>query len=252
MTLTMAWVRSTGGIEELVIASDSRLRPFAWDAAPKIMPLPRNDSVIAFAGSTFYAYPMMIQVVNTVASWDKALNRRQPLEELKGHLIRVLNRMLEEMNDLPPEIPEVPDAFFLLAGFSWKSQEFQLWTLHFDSGRGGAFTFRPASRWKRGNQAKVLAIVGDHVAEAKARLTEMLKELGKLTSGGFDMEPFKVLSDMVDSHEYDTIGGHLQLVKIYRHLQVVPFVIERNGVRSLLGRPLLDYEQPDRFPTVVM
>jgi hypothetical protein len=249
MTLTLAWVRSVGGIDEMVVASDSRLRPFAWDVAPKIMPLPRDDSIVAFAGGTDYAYPMMIQMVNTVASWGKAANRGQPLEELKGHLVRVLNRMLGEMTD-PPKFPVVPDAFFLLAGFSWKSQEFRIWTLHFDSNLGG-FTFRPASRWTGGNEAKVLAIVGDHIDRAKDRLTELLKEEGKLTSGGFDMEPFQVLADIVDSQEFDSIGGQLQLVKIYRHLQVVPFVVDRNGVRSLLGRPLLDYEKPDRFPALV-
>lgn len=251
MTLTLAWVRSIGGIEELVVASDSRLRPFAWDTAPKILPLPRNDSVVAFAGDTFYAYPMMLQMVNTVASWNKAANRRQPLEELRGHLVRVLNRMLEEMSDLPPALAEDPAAYFLLAGFSWKSQQFRIWTLHFDPAIGG-FTFRPASRWGGGNDKKLLAIVSDQADQAKKRLTAILKELGKLSGGGFDMEPLMVLMDMVDATEYDTIGGHIQLAKIYTFLQVVPFVVERNGVRSLLGRPLLDYEQPERYPTIAI
>jgi hypothetical protein len=249
LTLTLAWVRTTGGVEELVIASDSRLRPFAWDAGPKIVPLPRADSVVAFAGGTFFAYPMMLQMVNTVASWDRAANRSQPLEETKGHLVRVLNRMLAELTDVPKELREAPDAFFLLAGFSWKTQKFVIWTLHFDNSID-AFTFRPASRWRGGNSAKVLALVGDHLDVAKERLTELLRQRKLLSSGGLDMEPLEVLTEMIDSQSYPTIGGQVQLVKVYRSLRVVPFVIERNGVRSLLGRPLLDYEQPDRFPTL--
>ena len=233
-----------GGTEELVVASDSRLRPFGWDAAPKIVPLPRDDCVIAFAGGTFYAYPMILQVVNTVTSWAKAENRGQPLEELKGHLLRVLNRMLDEVTD-PPTQPDVPDAFFLFAGFSWKSQKFLLWTLHFDA-HLGRFTFRPATRWKGGNTAKVLALVGDELDEAKRRLTELLRASGKLKGGGFDMKPLQVLVEMVDSTAFQSIGGPVQVVKVYRHLQVVLFVVERNGVRSLLGRPLLDDERPDR------
>lgn len=251
MTLTLAWVRTTGDVEELVVASDSRLRPFAWDAAPKILPLPRQDCVVAFAGATFYAYPMMIQMANTVASWDKAANRSQPLEEMKGHLVRVLDRMLDELSDVPVELREAPGAFFLLAGFSWRSQSFKIWMLHFDASID-RFTFRPATRWSGGNALKVLALVGDHVAEAKERLTELLRSEDRLTSGGFDMEPLQVLGDLVDSPEHPSIGGQVQLVKIYRSLRVVPFVVDRNGVRSILGRPLLDYEKPDRFPTMTL
>lgn len=231
------------------MASDSRLRPFGWDAAPKILLLPREDSVIAFAGDTSFAYPMMLQVANTIASWDKAATRRQPLEELKGHILRVINHMLDELTDVPPHLEESPTAYFLFAGFSWKSQSFQIWTLHFDTDLG-RFTFRPASRWKRGNEAKLLAVVGDDISEAKKRLKARLKQLNKLKHGGFDMEPLSVLAEMIDDEAYPTIGGHVQVVKIYKCLKAVPFVVERNGRRSLFGRALLDYERSDRFPEV--
>jgi hypothetical protein len=249
VTLTIAWLRRMGAVEELVVASDSRLRPFAWDAAPKIMILPRMDSVVAFAGATDYAYPMMIQMVNTVASWDAAASRAQPLEVTKGHLIRVLNRMVEEMHDVPHDLRENPDALFLVAGFSWKSQRFRIWTVHYDPGIG-RFTFRPAMPWAGGNEAKAMALVGDNLDEAKLRLTGILKEKGTMASGGFDMEPIQVLGDMIDSDSYPTIGGQIQLVKVYRSLKAVPFVVERHGVRSFLGRPLLGYEKSDRFPQV--
>jgi hypothetical protein len=35
---------------------------YAWDAALKIFPLQRDDAALAFAGSTDFAYPMMLQV----------------------------------------------------------------------------------------------------------------------------------------------------------------------------------------------
>jgi hypothetical protein len=244
----MAWIRTAGKVEELVVASDSRLRPFAWDAAPKIVVLPRNDAVVAFAGDTDFAYPIMLQMANTVASWDKAANRAQPLEEAKGHLLRVLNCMFGEFTDLRG-LGQDTSAIFLLAGFSWKSQKFVIWTLHFDPSIG-RFTFRPATRWRGGNSAKLLAVVGDEVDDAKEQLTALLRERRRLTTGGFDMEPLEVLTAMIDSPKYVTIGGYVQLIKVYRSLRVVPFVIERGGIRSLFGRPLLDYEEPDRFPTL--
>ncbi len=249
MTLTLAWIRAVGGVEELVVASDSRLRPFAWDAAPKILLLPREDSVIAFAGETSFAYPMMLQVANTIACWDKAASRRQPLEELNGHLLRVINHMLEELTDVPPHLKESPNAYFLFGGFSWKSQSFQIWTLHFATDLG-RFTFRPASRWTGGNEAKLLAVVGDELPEAKKRLKTRLKQLNKLEHGGFDMEPLSILAEIIDDEAYPTIGGHPQVVKIYKCLKAVPFVVERHGTRSLFGRALLDYEQSDRYPEV--
>jgi hypothetical protein len=206
--------------------------------------------VIAFAGGTYYAYPMMIQVANTILSWDKAANRRQSLEELKGHLLRVMNGMLTQITD--PLIPaEHPDALFLFAGFSWKSQRFVLWTLHFDSDLG-RFTFRPATRWRGGNTPKVLALVGDEREEAKMRLTELLRAEDRLQGGGFDMEPLEVLLQMIDSPLFRSISGPVQIVKVYRNLQVVPFVVQRGGVRSLFGRRLLDYEESDAFPMLVL
>ena len=57
MTLVVAWVRTANnGYEELVVAADSRIRSGGvLDCAPKLLALPRNDSVLAFAGDTYYA-----------------------------------------------------------------------------------------------------------------------------------------------------------------------------------------------------
>src|ERR1019366_314181 len=68
MTLSMAWIRTVGSHEELVFASNSRLSGGAdWDSCPKLMLLPRGDSLIGFAGSTLDAYPLMLQFRNWIA-----------------------------------------------------------------------------------------------------------------------------------------------------------------------------------------
>ncbi|KFK87813.1 hypothetical protein IX27_18130 [Streptomyces sp. JS01] len=251
MTLTMAWVRKVGGVEEMVIASDSRLRSLgAWDAAPKILPLPRGDAAIAFAGETDYAYPMMIQVANSISFYHGALTRRQPLAKLKGHLIRVINLMLDQLKDVPANLKEAPAAFFLLAGYDWTSAEFKIWKLHFDASIG-RFTFAPARGWGGdGNGEKVLSIIGDDVGEARAVVVEYLQRQGGIRPGAFDMEPMRALAYMVDSERHPSIGGHIQVAKVYKSLQCVPFAVRRNGGRSLLGRPLLDYEESQTIPTM--
>jgi hypothetical protein len=253
VTLTLAWLRTEAGYDELVVASDSRVRGgYAWDAAPKIVPLPRSDSFIAFAGSTNIAYPMILQAVNTVSSWGPALTRQQPLDEMKGHLVRVFNRMLAEFSDEVPDLPSpVDEALFLLGGWNWTTKQFRVWTLHFDR-HIGRFTFRPATPWSGGNEAKVLAIAGDEVADAKLRLEQVLRRANKLRSGGFDMEPLSVLAEMIRDPTLPTIGGMPQVLKVYQSAASIPFVVpwvDPEGVefRSLLGRPLLDYERP-RYP----
>ena len=251
----MAWVRSQGDVEELVVASDSRLRAgYAWDAAPKILALPRNDAVVAFAGATEIAYPMMIQAVNTVGAWERAFNRGQPLEDLKGHLIRVFNHMLAQMTDRR-EIQGsfTPDAIFLVAGFSWKSQEFRIWTVHWDASIS-RFTLRRAGSWRaQSGRKKTATLVGDEVVKARDILVEKLRAKGRLTTGGFNWEPLEVLIELIEDPDCPTIGGSPQVVKIYKSLKVVPFAVPWQGadgtdVLTVLGRPLLDYESPNRFP----
>lgn len=247
MTLTLAWLRTETGYEELVVASDSRLRGgYAWDAAPKLMVLPRSDSFIAFAGATDVAYPLMIQAVNTVSAWSGALSRRQPLDELKGHLLRVFDRMLEELSETVAS--RHTEALFIFGGYSWKAKRFQVWTLYFDPGIK-RFTFRPASPWSGGNEEKMLALVGDEVDEAKTRLERILRDREKLAGGGFDMEPLEVLVDMIRDRGLPTIGGVPQVLKVYQSMNTVPFVVPWVGpsgspIRTLFGRPLLDYEKP--------
>ena len=93
MTLGMAWVRNLGSVRELIVASDSRLSGGKyWDSNPKIILLPRSDAVISFAGDTYDAYPLMLQVYNAILMHGPAQDRAMDLPELKGHLIRVINR----------------------------------------------------------------------------------------------------------------------------------------------------------------
>lgn len=253
MTLGIAWVRIVGGIRELVIASDSRLSGGQfWDGNPKIMLLPRSDAVISFAGSTYDAYPLMLQTYNSIRMHPPALSRALDLEDLKGHLIRMFNHSRSFISGLPrgQKLADDPDAKFMLSGYSWKAKAFRVWTLHYDGSISG-FTFRPAAEWS--NQPfgshKMIAYVGDEavIEAAKTNLVALLRERGKLTSGSFDMEPFEVLRDLVRGGAHPSIGGPVQLVKIYEHANAVPVGVywpdKPTGLVSVLGRPLMSYEK---------
>jgi hypothetical protein len=249
MTISLAWIRKVGTAEELVFASDSRLSfGCRWDCSPKVLALPRGDSVISFAGNTLYAYPVMLQTIAAISQHPKLLSRGMNIDELKGHLLRVLNNMVSLIHDLPKGIESEPDTTFLFGGWSWKNNQFKVWLLHFDAGIK-RFTFRPTTPWRDLNSQKLFAFTGDYEEEFRSRLTELLRKKNKLSSGGFDMEPFEILRDMLRDGTYDQIGGAPQVMKVYKYSSCKPYAIfwpnkETSSV-NLLGRPLLDYEKSE-------
>ena len=249
MTLSVAWIRSVGAVEELVFASDSRLRGGqAWDCCPNIMTLPRTDCLISFAGETSYAYPLMLQMIRSIEFYPPSLNRRTDIAVAKGHTLRVFNQMRGLIHELPvgDDNPGDPATLFLFGGFSWRRQDFRIWKLHYDQDID-KFTFRPTKSWKGQREGrKIVTFAGDAIDEAHERLVELLRRRRKLTTSGFNMEPFEVLRDMIRSPDYPTIGGAPQVAKVYRYMRTQFFAVrwpDNIGVPHALGRPALSYEK---------
>jgi hypothetical protein len=247
MTVSLAWLRRVSTVSELVLATDSRLGfGCRWDCCPKLLALPRGDAAICFAGNTMYAYPVLLQVI-AACQHPRLLSRAMDLDELKGYLLRVLNNMVSLIHHLPIGGDNGPDGTtFLLAGWSWKHSRFKVWLLHYDKSIE-RFTFRPTSVWTGLNREKLLAFTGDYETEFKERLVDLLRSKGKLAGGGFDMEPLEVLRDMLRDPGFDLIGGAPQVLKIYKYCSSRPYAVfwpnKGAGKVSLLGRPLLEYEQ---------
>lgn len=244
MTLCIAWIRKLARYEELLIATDSRLRSFgSWNCGPKIMTFPRTDCAMSFEGDTSFAYPMFLQLQSAIANYPRAINRSQDIIDFKHHILSIWNDMLRYKSDY-----EIPETSFLFGGYSWKINNFVLWHLHYQK-HYKIFTHRPISYW-RGVKGEIkVSLSGDYTDDAKARLLKILKDRDKLQSGSLDMEPFEVLRDMLLDNEdkYPLIGGAPQLIKVYKHMNTTPFAVkwalEGKNVISLLGRPLLEYEK---------
>lgn len=253
MTLCISWIRQVGNVTEMIVASDSRLSGGQfWDANPKILMLPRSDAVLTFAGHTNDAYPLMLQAYNSIRMFQPAHTRAMDLSDLKGHLVRVFNHSREFITGLPhgQKLPDSPKVEFQLCGYSWKYKNFSTWKLHFDEHKG-FFTFRRSKAWggQDPESLKYVTYAGDEavVDEAKERLIKMLRSSGKLSSGSLDMEPFEVLRDLLREGKFPSIGGPIQMVKIYEHANAVPIGVywpnRKSGTVSVLGRPLMDYEK---------
>lgn len=234
-----------------MIASDSRLRGGeAWDCCPKILTLPRGDCAIAFAGDTWWAYPLMMQVGKAIELYPGSMDRRVDIADVKGHALRVFEQMLDSVHDLPKgqDRPERPlGTEFLFGGYSWRLGGFRIWKLHFDA-QIDRYTFRPTKAWQgqAKGTSKVVAFAGDAAPVAKKRLSELLKANGKADAGSFDMEPFEVLRDIIREGSHPTVGGPPQVAKVYRFARTQPFGVHwpsLDGPVTVMGRPALDYEQ---------
>ena len=243
MTLSIAWVRKIGDTEELVFASDSRLRSGkAWDGCSKIFPMARGDCALSFAGDTQYAYPMINQAINAVEMYPRARSRAMDIADVRGHLTRVFNDMRHWTHDYPRGSgAEIPEISLIFAVYSWKSRGFKIWTIVYKKS-DDAFTFHTAPPYMKNR----IVFIGDAISEFKKRLYALYSSKNKPEGDGFDYEPFEVLRDMIRENIDPSIGGPPALLKVYSHMNCMPYSLlwpdRKSGSGTILGRPLLDYE----------
>lgn len=315
MTLSIAWVRTQSTIEELVIATDSRLRAgYAWDTAPKIFTFSRGDCAICFAGNTNYAYPIMEQIRNSIETYEKSKSRALDLFDLQGHLSRVLEEMRKTIHDLRPGQTQHDslDATFIFAGFSWKVQKFVIWLLTYNT-EENKFIVLNLDKIKSNNKKEIkyiknkincyekhinncqkylseildknsenyifyenkinefqeeikkekenlylcnlndiiysnnILLIGDNELEAKQQIVSKIKFNN--INNKINYEPFEVLRDFCRDDTKHHIGGSPQIIKIYKHLNTMPYIMfwpnKKSQKRSLFGRPLMNFENPN-------
>jgi hypothetical protein len=249
MTVVAAWTRDLPGVKELVICSDSRLRAgYAWDACPKIFPLARSDSVIAFAGDTNWAYPLLLQLDSAIALFPRSRDRASDIEEMKTYALKVLNDMLGEFRYAAPGL-SIPDVEFVLGGWSWIRAEFRLWLFRY-SPRLRRFFATLAGSF---NGANVL-FAGSGSSRAYTLFRHMLAQEGRLSSKSLslDLEPFRVVTEMLRSAgPADDVGGPPQIVKVYQHMNSRSLGVwwphKTSGRIAYGGRLLREYEYGDVF-----
>ncbi len=254
MTLLTSWVRKrSDGNEELIIASDSRINSAGnLDCAPKILPLPRGDAAIAFAGDTYFGYPLILQLQQAVHTYSPLLDRAEDFSVLRTHTLAIFNSMVDSFDEQVAGIG-TPDSEFLLAGYSWKQKSFKMAAISYLK-KEKKFAYHPSFGNIRNFTPIVLA--GDKKRKAKKNLTELLQQrFGEkivYTSTkirpkkDYNMEPFEILRDILrETDSHDTVGGPPQMVKITSYMQCRRLAVRWGGKIYLGGRMLLDYENVD-------
>ena len=248
MTLVTAWIRKVDGIEELLVASDSRLRfGCAWDYSPKIMSLSRGDCDLCFAGDTFYAYPMLIQLKAALEMNNKINSRAVDISDLRSYVISIIEDMRQAVYDYPigDDEPE-NDYSFILAGYSWKNKKFKIWQIQYQKNID-KFSYRSVGLYpKKQSQGRQFIFIGDHTGEARKRLNTKIASTN-LAYGELNWEPLQVLGDMCNDQSFPEIGGSPQVCKIYQFMNTMPYNVywpdKKTGSLHFGGRKLLDFEK---------
>ena len=257
MTLCAAWIRhwTDDKAGELVFATDSRLRGGeAWDYGLKLLDIGRSDSLICFAGATRRAYPLILQAMNSVRSNIEWTDPRLDVYDILSSLCKLFTEVCNGINDLPKgdNIHEVrSEAEFLFGGWSWREQHFGIWRIYYSE---ALQAFSHDAIHNKGLVHVFCSLSKDEhqdstiITEAERLLDDRLFAMGR-RHAELDMEPLSVLVQMSrDDTAYPTVGGALQIGKVYRSGRNEFFGIlwpsESDGRPHFLGKPINPYDAP--------
>lgn len=256
MTIAAAWVRKVHNCEELIFISDSRLcGGHRWDECPKMTVLPGDNSALAFAGDTDYAYPMMMQIRQAMSGYRRIETRAMDVVDINGHLMKHANHLMKSVYD-QADPDYLPDNEFLFGGYSWIEKKFKIWRYYYKK--------HEREFAKDGQEHRILsyingniAIIGDQKENYKQELKNLLflkygKDANANLNVYLDMEPFEALCKLLKTTtKRETIGGAPQMIKVYQYMSSCPVGVywpiknDTFSNRTLLGRKLFDYEDTD-------
>lgn len=250
MTICAARVRKLGKYEELLIASDSRLRGGRTiDYCPKLLVLPRLDCAVCFAGSTDLAFPLMLQLSLAAEAHPPSLKRVLDLRPFVTHAVEIFNSMAGAIRTTTAEM-KTPDVSFIIGGYSWKRKRFEIYTIRYS---GKQDRFIPQLAKPRPDGIGQVVFAGDVKQQAEKAFFELMRE--RHPDPGLrrmDMEPFEVIRDLLRrAGPHDSIGGAPQLAKVNQYLNATTIAVQwpnqAQGIPYLQGRPIMDFEKVDRW-----
>jgi hypothetical protein len=256
MTLGAMWVRQVGAHgAELVVVSDSRVTGgITADQTPKIALVSRGDCVLSFAGETFAAYSMMTHIASSIDAWEQSQNRRYTLEQLSAYLSRMLTGVLAGV-DYGRETDHGDSALVMLGGYSWASGRWRIYQFHWDPEQGQVLRTQGPDGGE--NQRGLIRWVGTRDAQktARERFSRLRSAAGVEPNAALNFEPLAVVRDIIREGSHASVGGPLQIAKVYKYLNnrlfTVPWVDRSGKTRlTLNGRFLLGEEVSVRWTPI--
>jgi len=261
MTLCTAYIRKVNDTEELVFATDSCLTGGEkWKHGIKLFELPRKDCLLCFAGSTFRAYPLVLNLVSSI-HLDKYLESPiAKLDEVLDYLSELFTDLVKKIiSEIPGEnIHELrAGAQFLFGGWDWDRGIFRVWKLHYSEEIEG-FIFDEL--YSDMNKKRFYTFLGDPSPKIEEIAYSAYKKLvydEDKQDDPIDMEPLRILRDISLDKGIREVDGSLQIAKVYKSNRTEFFGIyweSSKGRPCFQGReysetnkPLVRYYNPDTF-----
>ena len=211
MTLCVSWLREMNDEQELVFATDSHLSGGERWSGIKLFELPRKDCLICFAGETNRTYPLILNLIASI-KFDEHLSRvHTDIAEVLDYLTQLFTSHCHSISGYGTRDLDsvVGDFQFLFGGWSWKANMFKLWRLEYDH------ETKEVKYEETNTDDMLYAFIGDESDKAEELLEEQLISSNRGISRRFDMEPLKVLVQMIRNPDYYSIGGAVQMARIH-------------------------------------
>lgn len=242
MTLCIGWIRKFKKSEEISLVADSCFSGGQrFMAAPKVFPLPRKDCAIACAGDTTYSMPIVDHIVHSIEINKPLMDRAYDFLDIVHLVEDITNRCLYEEKEVQESEEEGPGFTMILAGYSFQEKESRLFIISYNKNL----------KKMKANKAPTImgtqvAIIGndDLIPQVKRKIYLAFEKDGIKRGDTFGYQPLKVLQKYIDNPKVTTVGGHLQMLKVYPFAQVLPigFYYPDEGSIFYYGRPLMKYE----------
>jgi hypothetical protein len=225
MTLCVAWIREAQDSEELVFATDSTLTGGEkWNHGVKLFELPRRDCLLCFAGETYRAYPLILNLIATIKHNEKLQDPTLDLQEVLYGIAEIFTELVKSIFEKPSgDTSHIgAEAKFLFGGWSWRESKFKIWRLYYSTDAKGFVFHEEAIENKLGK----ITFLGDPEGDTETGEKNIVDTANKKYKealikkerfdGRLDMEPLDVLVDMCRDSSIREVDGAIQIGKIYR------------------------------------
>lgn len=265
MTLCTAYIRQVNDTEELVFATDSCLTGGdKWKHGIKLFELPRKDCLLCFTGSTFRAYPLVLNLISSIHLNDYLNSPRSSIEDIVNYLSELFTDLVSKIiSEIPNEdIHELrAEARFLFGGWDWNNNSFRVWKLYYKKDiEGFVFDELTADFSKKRFYTFLGEAAGTNIEEDARRAYKDLIYKEDKQDDPLDMEPLKVLKEISLNKSIREVDGSLQIAKVYKSNRTEFFGIyweSSKGKPCFQGReyneinkPLVRYFNPDTFEII--
>jgi hypothetical protein len=269
MSLCVAWIREAGGSPELMFVTDSTLtRGEKWDHGIKLFEIPQANCLLSFVGSTQRAYTLVLNLMSSIVS-DELIDSTTTIEDILEHIVALFTVLVREIvSEIPGEdIHQLrSDAKFLFGGWDWDKGFFRVWKITY-SRELEEMVYEELAP-DRGTRNFVEYIGDAHTPydieeRAKEKFVKLMECQGHGMDCALDMEPAKIVRDIVRDPAVREIGGSLQIAKLHRSNKIDFYGIywpsAEGGTPHFQGRsynvinkPNVKYYDPDTFEVIEM